>query len=201
MAAHPRIGYPTRSVLKNLAVSILLTGCLPAVSGACSTGTGAGSASSEVDLVERFTRVVPSERKADADGQFVRHEQVVRNGLAKDAMVLVAPVIIRASLAGFSGRALLEGLSTPVYNVGDGMQMEILLLGRGRERVLYSRYYDAGRRIEDRAWIPIRVPLDLEAWPPDSQLEIRVSGGPQGDLVADWLAVGALHIVQGDAVR
>jgi hypothetical protein len=116
-------------------------------------------------------------------------------------MVLVAPVVIQASLEGISGRAILEGQSSPVYNVGDGMQMDILLLAPGRERVIYRRYYDAGRRLEDRAWIPINIPLELEEWPRDSRLEIRVSGGPQGDLVADWLALSALRMVQGDAAR
>jgi hypothetical protein len=167
----------------------------------CATTVVISRSAREADLTERFVRAAPADYRTEGEKQFVRHEKVVRNGLSRDAMVLVAPVAIRASLEGIAGGGVLEGQSTPVYNVGDGMRMDILLLARGRERMIYSRYYDAGRLLEDRAWIPIQIPLDLGEWPRDSQLEIRVSGGPQGDLVADWLALSGIRIVRKDAAR
>jgi len=184
---------PSGIILAAILLIILCTGCAPSA--------GISRSASGLDLTDRFFPVAASDRRPEGERAFARHERVVRNGVARDAMVLVAPVSIRASLDGFSGRAFLEGHSAPVYNVGDGMEMDILLLGHGRESVIYSRYYDAGRRLEDRAWIPIDIPLDLEEWSRDAQLEIRVSGGPQGDLVADWLALSAIRIVRKDAAR
>jgi hypothetical protein len=178
------------------AISLLLM-----LSGGCGSTTGISQSPGGVDLTDRFILITASDRKIEGEKRFVRHEQVVRNGLARDAMVLVAPVTVRASIDGISGAAILEGLSAPVYNVGDGMQMDMLLVGNGHERLIYSRYYDAGRRLEDRAWIPLAIPLDLNGWPGDSQLEIRVSGGPQGDLVADWLALSAMRIVPRHAAQ
>jgi hypothetical protein len=108
-------------------------------------------------------------------------------------MILIAPVSVGASLQGISGNATLEGLATPVFNVGDGMQMDLLVKHAGTTRSIGSRYFDSGRNAEDRNWIPIALPLNLGE---DDQLEIRISAGPQGDLVADWLALSSLRLVQ-----
>jgi hypothetical protein len=88
---------------------------------------------------------------------------------------------------------ILEGWATPVFNVGDGLQMDLFLRRAGARHLMGSRYFDAGRKIEDRDWIPIAFPLDLGQ---DDQLEINVSAGPQGNLVADWLALSSLHLAQ-----
>jgi hypothetical protein len=153
-----------------------------------------------LDLRELFAAdTVAGGTKTEGGGSFVAHFRVVRNGFARDAMVLEAPVSIRAPLAGAAPGAILECQSTPVFNVGDGMQMDMHLIDGVKRRVIYSRYYDAGRHLEDRAWIPLSIPLDLEGSSVAAQLEIRVSGGPQGDLVADWLALSDVRIIQGRA--
>jgi hypothetical protein len=170
-------------------------GLLLMLSGGCGPKAGIRQSPEGPDLADRFILITPPDRNVDGQKRLMRHEHVVRNGLARDAMVLVAPATIRMPVDGISGAAILEALSAPVYNLGDGMQMDILLSGSGHERLIYSRYYDAGRRLEDRAWIPLAIPLDPNGGPEDAQLEIRVSGGPQGDLVADWLALSAMRIV------
>jgi hypothetical protein len=123
-----------------------------------------------------------------------RHMPVTRQGRQADAVILVAPVIVRASLAGIKGPCRLRLLATPAFNIGDGMQMDLSLTQSGEGRKIFSRYFDAGRIAGDRAWVRIEVPLDL---PPASEvyLEIQVSGGPQGDLVADWLAIAEIELV------
>jgi hypothetical protein len=189
---------PARGCFRN---TLLAAVGLLMLSGGCAPPAGISKPPSGLDLTERFVLRASAYRRAEGEKPFVRHERVVRNGLARDAMLLVAPVTIRAPLDGISGSAVLAGFSAPVYNVGDGLQMYILLLGNGSERVIYSRYYDGGRRLEDRAWIAFEIPLDLGDRPDDYQLEIRVSGGPQGDLVADWLALSAMRIVQRQAAQ
>jgi hypothetical protein len=88
---------------------------------------------------------------------------------------------------------MLEGWATPVFNVGDGLQMDLFLRQAGARHFIAGRYFDAGRKFEDRDWIPIAFPLDLGQ---DDQLEIEVSAGPQGNLVADWLALSSFHLAQ-----
>ncbi len=179
-----------------LSVAIIVAFSITAVG--CASSTAVGQPSPALNLSELFSaNTIASGKRTEGGGSFTRHFEVLRNGLTQDAMVLEAPVTIRAALKGITRGAILEGLSTPVFNVGDGMQMDIALIEEGRRRVVFSRYYDAGRRIEDRAWIPLRIPLDLNTSPGNAELEIRVSGGPQGDLVADWLALSAMRIVQG----
>jgi hypothetical protein len=124
---------------------------------------------------------------------FERHSIVVRNGKQKDAMRLVAPITVRVGLAGLSGRFTLRLVATPVFNIGDGLQMDILVGSGGDRRRVYGRYFDAGRKAGDRDWIPLEVPLDLSG-KSDAYLEIQISGGPQGDLVADWLAVAEMRM-------
>jgi hypothetical protein len=140
----------------------------------------ARSAADSVDLTARFA--------AAGNGDALKRKYLVmRKGRRADATVLIAPATVRASLAGFGGKCNLKMLVAPVFNVGDGMQMDLTLVDAGDRRPIYSRYFDAGRKAEDRAWISIEVPLDLRG-SGDVYLEIQVSGGTQGDLVADWLA-------------
>ncbi len=164
---------------------------------ACAPATVGGQSVPTLDLGDSFAAdTVAGGKRTQGGGSFTPHFKVVRNGVAHDAMVLEAPVAIRAALGGIGPGATLECLSTPVFNIGDGMQMEVLLRDGARRRALFSRYYDAGRRLADRAWIPLTIPLGFESVSRDAQLEIRVSGGPQGDLVADWLALSMVRIVQ-----
>ncbi|MDM7994135.1 MAG: hypothetical protein QUT30_00460 [Acidobacteriota bacterium] len=122
-----------------------------------------------------------------------RNLAVVRKGLRKDTLTLVAPVSVQAVLPDASGKMMLEGLATPVFNIGDGIEMNLFLIRSGARRPIGRRYFDSGRRAEDRAWIPIAFPVDLHA---GDTLEIDVSAGPQGDLVADWLALSELRLVR-----
>jgi hypothetical protein len=154
--------------------------------------TGAGrnqpSIEGEVNLTFRF---VPANSGLTGTN-FKEKLGVIRKGLRKNAMILVAPSSVCASLKGASGPMMLEGWATPVFNVGDGLEMDMFVRRAGEPRLVGSRYFDAGRKFEDRDWIPIAFPLDLGQ---DDQLEIDVSAGPQGDLSADWLALSSLRLV------
>jgi len=133
--------------------------------------------------------------REENEGAFDPHFAAVRRGRRMDSMLLVAPVAIGASLAGLSGDFTFECLAAPVYNIGDGMRMELVLAAAGSERTLYSRYFDAGRRAGDRDWIPLAAPVNLRD-SGEPELLIRLSGGRQGDLVADWLALASARLVQ-----
>jgi hypothetical protein len=111
-----------------------------------------------------------------------------------DSMLMIAPLTVRADMSGIAGSYVLECLATQVFNTGDGIQMDIYLAGPGGRRKIYSHYFDAGRRAEDRDWIPLSVPLMLGRGL-DSRLEIEASPGPQGDLSSDWLALSAIRLV------
>ena len=117
---------------------------------------------------------------------------VTRRGERREALVLIAPVTVRAELKGLSGDMILAGFATPVFNVGDGIRMEIFLLRDGMRLKVGERHFDAARRAEDRLWIPIEFALNLTG---DNDLEIEISAGPQGDLVADWLAFNSLRLL------
>jgi len=146
---------------------------------------------SEFDLTERFS--VTSPKTNPAAKEFDAHFSVIRNGSRRDSMVLIAPASIHAPLTGFSGPVELKGFMTPVFDVGDGIRLDIFLNENGIKRLIYNRYFDAGRLAEDRNWIPLSVPLDLKE-SADNWLEIKISGGPQGDYAADWLAMNAVRM-------
>ncbi len=147
----------------------------------------------KLDLTARF--------QSDRGDGSLRHDvSVTRKGRRVDATVLIAPVTARASLAGLSGRFQLRLTAAPAFNIGDGMQMDLVLSDAGARRTIYSRYFDAGRNAEDRAWVPIEVPLALSG-SGSVYLEIRVSGGPQGDMVADWLALAEVLLVRAEESR
>jgi hypothetical protein len=150
---------------------------------------GCSPARSSPSFADRFAVVAGG----GAPGSFQQHTAVVRNGKQEDATILVAPITVRAELAGYYGKLWLRLLATPVFNIGDGIQMDVFFLdGSDRTRIC-SRYFDAGRNPADRQWIALEIPLDLRNGQ-GSQVEIRVSGGPQGDLVADWLALAEVRI-------
>lgn len=126
-------------------------------------------------------------------GTFDPHFRVVRRGEPRDCLLLIGPMIIRADLNGAAGEYVLEALGTQVFNTGDGIQMDVYLSTGDERTKLYSRYFDAGRRAEDRDWIPISIPLILAR--PDSHIDIVSSAGPQGDLGSDWLALASPRLV------
>jgi hypothetical protein len=144
----------------------------------------------QADLAPHFEVVA-----AGGGGSFDRHYMGARRGRRMDSMLLVAPVTIRAPLAGSARNLTLECVAAPVFNVGDGMRMDVLLMTESGERLVYTRYFDAGRRAEDRDWIPLSIPLDGPATSA-SDLIIRLSAGPHGDLVADWLALASVRLTQ-----
>ena len=142
-------------------------------------------------------RLMPADACA-GDSNVHRNLAVIRHGVRKETLTLVAPVSVLASLPGVSGNLTLEGLATPVFNIGDGVEMNLFLVRGGKRNLIGRRFFDSGRRAEDRAWIPIAFPLDLHA---GDQLEIDVCAGPQGDLVADWLALSELRLVLRETVQ
>ena len=149
-----------------------------------------GQSFSGTDLADRFAVIAPSAEKS-----FDRHFMVVRRGKRMDSMLLVAPVTIHAPLAGSEPNTMFECLATPVFNVGDGMRLDVLLKTGGSERLLFTRYFDAARRAEDRDWIPLSIPLAAPGVSA-SELVMRLSGGPNGDLTADWLALASVRLTQ-----
>jgi hypothetical protein len=148
-----------------------------------------GSVRSSQTFADRFAVVAGG----GAHDSFQQHTSIVRSGRQEDATILVAPITVRANLAGYHGALRLRLLATPVFNIGDGIQMDIFLVNGSDRNRICSRYFDAGRNAADRQWIAMEVPLDLRNRQ-DSQVEVQVSGGPQGDLVADWLALAEVRI-------
>ena len=179
---------------RTIPVGILALACASALIGGCRSVAGpARTSGDDVDLALRLQ----AEGKG---GALRRHVDVTRRGRRADAAVLIAPVSVRASLAGLSGRYILRISAAPVFNVGDGMQMDLAISDSRGRRDMVSRYFDAGRKAADRAWIPIEVPLALSGGG-DVYLDINVSGGPQGDLVADWLAFAEIVMVRAKDKR
>lgn len=172
----------------------ILAGC------ASSADRGSGKGSAVIDLTDRFVQIMPALDSAGGGDSrpFLHHLSVTRRGRQEDAIALVAPVSVAAPLTNFSGRARLDALVAPVFNVGDGFDMSVFLSdGRDRRRV-YERYFDPGRRASDRDWIPLQIPLELapgREW----RVEVQVSAGPQNDLVGDWLALARVRVVERDA--
>jgi hypothetical protein len=160
--------------------------------GGCSNTDAQWTTVEGIDLIERFARTDAAAQNKNVN----RNLSVIRRGLRKDSLALVAPVSVRSSLHGASGRRILKGWATPVFNIGDGIQMDLFINRAGQRRLIGSRYFDAGRMLEDRSWVPISFPVEIEE---NDQLEIAVSAGPQGDLVADWLALSGLRLVQRNA--
>ncbi len=163
------------------------------------TGCGRKAAPPAKDAVFELRDRLSVTRRQDgtpvSGGSYSPHFEAVRNGIRRDSILLMPPVTVSAPLNGLPACATLRGIAAPVYNIGDGMQLDIVLIGEGNERTVYSRYYDAGRRAEDRRWVPFTAPLDLPVGQ-NFSLELRVTPGAQGDLVADWLAVSDLQVVQ-----
>ncbi len=168
--------------------------CAFSFAGGCRLGAyRAPGPLEDVDIAPRL--------EAESSSAAVRRRvDVTRKGRRVDATVLVAPATARASLAGLSGPYLLRLSAAQVFNIGDGIQMDVFVVDSSARRQIYSRYFDAGRKAEDRAWVPIEVPLALSG-SGDVYLEIKVSGGPQGELVADWLAFAEVLMARARDTR
>jgi hypothetical protein len=118
---------------------------------------------------------------------------ITRRGKRREAIILIAPSTVKLTLGGISGPISLKGWAAPVFNIGDGIQMEIKLTDSQPQRTVYSRRFDAARDAADRDWIPLDIGFSLDEsskW----DLEMSVSAGPQGDLVGDWVALAELHL-------
>ncbi len=153
-----------------------------------------------LDLGERFS-LLPSGNTARLENQsFTRHYLVTRRGRSLDCLVVVAPATISARLSGLTGKMILKCVVTPVFNIGDGFTMDVAIATGGLERVVYERYFDPGRKNEDRNWIPLAIPFEAPGTK-DAELRIRVAAGPQGDLVDDWLALHDPRLDRREAIQ
>ncbi len=159
--------------------------CCAALLSACA------SPPKTLTLADRFH----AEGAASGSDSFAPHFAAIRNGRREDAVRLIAPVTIRTRLAGLAGDYRLDALATQVFNIGDGLQLDVDVVSGGERKRVCERYFDAARKAADRSWIPLAAPFEI-AGQADSYLEIRVSGGPRGDLVADWLALAGLRITK-----
>jgi len=127
-----------------------------------------------------------------------RSFEVVRRGRREKSMVLVAPVEVRAEIGGPSREGCvlhLQALAAGVFNLGDGMTLQILVARNGARVSIYERTFDPGRTAADRDWSELDVALDLRPGE-RGQLLLRLGAGPQGDLVGDWLALARLSLVE-----
>ena len=162
---------------------------IAASAGFYGCGSGRPPANDAESAIDLSTRILPID--SGSGGNPEKRLEVVRKGIKRNAIVLVAQSVIRVSLQGVSGKRTLKFWAAPVFEVGDGMQMN-LFLRRTKERVsVGGRYFDSGRKSEDRDWISIEAPLEIRE---GDQLEIEVSPGPQGDSTADWLALSSLRL-------
>lgn len=170
----------TASAIRLSALSLLIFIVLPAVGCDSAAPPEAGT------FDARFTPKDPL--KSDS----VTRMRVERRGETKEALVLRAPSAVSASIGECREPCVFRASIAPVFNVGDGFEMNVWLSdGKGSQKI-YSRCIDAGRRFEDRSWIPIRIPIEFRTG--DARLEIQVTGGPLGDLTADWLALAEMRI-------
>ncbi len=167
---------------------------LASVLAACSGATAPKAREERAGALDLAAILAPA---AGTDGEaFRRGLPVTRKGTREEADVLIAPAAVEARVPALRGGAVLQMRAAPVFNIGDGVRMEILLVVDGIERELYSRTFDAARRSADREWTALSVPLaPVEGG--DVVLRIRASAGPQGDLAGDWLALAAPRLLTG----
>ena len=180
---NPRLGLSFLTAIL-IAILICFTAC----------GNRNGMQREDAQVLNLMDRLSPAD-SIQQDEQFRRNQQVIRKGSRRRALIILAPLRIQASLQGVSGNATLKGWATQVYNIGDGLQMNLFLRRGGTRSQIGSRYFDSGKKAEDRDWIPLEFPLEIgegeENW-----LEIEISAGPQGDLVADWFALSSLSLLK-----
>jgi hypothetical protein len=154
-----------------IAMMALLCSCRPA--------KPSGSAPGVRDILDLFDSVDHHAAAPGTSGSIERHANVTRGGRLREALVLVAPVTVRADLAAITGRYLLTLQASPVFNIGDGMQMDVWMESAGNRRKVLQRYFDAGRSLADRHWVSLEIALDLSGVPAQ-YIEIQVTGGRKG---------------------
>ena len=143
-----------------------------------------------LDLMDKLSLADSSQ----PNEHFKPDQLVIRKGIKRKALIIVAPVRIHTPLHDITGKATIRGLVAPVFNTGDGVQLDLFLSRSGARDHVGSRLYDPGRNAGDRDWIPLIIPLEIGE---EDCLELEISAGPQGDLTADWLALGFLGLFQG----
>jgi hypothetical protein len=139
-----------------------------------------------LNLTERIHLV-----NANAGQILEKHRIVTRNGQEKDCIILVAPMLIQASLHGAEGKKTLEFLAAPVFSIGDGVLLSVYLERAGSRLLAGSRYFDPARKAEDRRWTSVAIPVQVEE---GDQLQIEAAAGPQGDLTADWIGLNSVRL-------
>jgi hypothetical protein len=162
--------------------------------GGCSNRGHNQTSDSLLELSDLFIPLPGVSEAVLGSGSLSRNFPVTRKGIRRNSLILRAPAGMQLPLRGLSGRARFRAYTACVFNVGDGVRMDIVLTGGGFERKLLSRVYDAARRAEDRDWIPIDVEIDI-AENTSHFLQVSVSAGPQGDLTGDWLALASPELV------
>lgn len=118
---------------------------------------------------------------------------VIRRGRRMESVVLVAPATMRASLKGTAGAATLVVRVAPVFNIGDGIRMDIFIRRSGVRIWIGGCYFDPGKVAADRDWKLMTLPMETRA---DDELEIEASPGPQGESTADWLAIASVRLAR-----
>jgi hypothetical protein len=115
-------------------------------------------------------------------------------------MVLVAPVAARARLSKSSNSCVLEFGAVPVFNLGDGLNLVVLLSDSTGSRVLLERPFDAGRNAADREWAEFRIPIEVRG-ESEAHIELRVTSGPYGEETGDWLAISNPRLIRLSGIR
>jgi hypothetical protein len=146
-----------------------------------------------VDLSALF-QLQSEAARGDVEESFRRDVPVERAGQERRSLVLIAPVAVAARLPAIAGVVTLTCITAPVFNIGDGFEFEVAIRRRGARDVVFRRYYDPAREVADRDWVPLSVAFRADG-EGDLELEMQVSGGPQGDLITDWLAVASPCLV------
>lgn len=154
----------------------------------CGRGPVPAHESAAIELSGRLVQVNSGPAQA-----MEKHRMVTRKGEQRDSVVLIAPAVVKASLDGAAAMRTLKFRAAPIFNTGDGIQLNVYLQRAGTKAMVCSRYFDAGRKAEDRDWILFDVPLEIRE---GDQLDIEVSAGPQGDLEADWLALSDVRLTR-----
>jgi hypothetical protein len=147
---------------------------------------GSSSADPALNLTERIHLV-----NAKAGQILEKHRIMARNGRERDCIMLVAPMVVQAALYGAEGKRTLEFLAAPVFNIGDGVLLNVYLERAGSRISAGSRYFDPARKAEDRRWTSVAIPVQVEE---GDQLQIEVAAGPQGDLTADWIGLNSIRL-------
>ncbi len=183
MNASPRSSLMNVAVLAT-AMALAACGSRPARAPEKATGR---------DLMPGLARAVQAAGKPSGQPRM----EVTRGGRRMQCAVLIAPVLVGVPVGwDAKGRYTLELVAAPVFNIGDGIDVEVLLHGSAGARRLLARRFDPARRADDRAWQKIAVPMDLTGTPGEA-IQFRVTGGPEGDLVDDWLALGSVTLARG----